>query len=139
MKKYYTRSGNTGSPGSNCSTSSTGNVSNTHGYTCPYYVLAAGIIITKRIEKTKDSKSMMFCTMEDEDGMFEAVFFPESYNRNARVIMNSSFILLKGRLHLKDNSVSLVVRDVYSMSELKKIENLKREEKVKTELLASII
>ncbi|MBM3706261.1 MAG: hypothetical protein FJW66_07045, partial [Actinobacteria bacterium] len=109
----------------------------THGYSYPHYIISAGIIITKRMEKTKDLKNMMFCTMEDEDGMYEAVFFPESYKRNVKIIMSNPFIILRGRLHLKDNNVSLIVMDVYSIPELKKVERLRKEEKIKTELLAA--
>jgi DNA polymerase III subunit alpha len=82
-------------------------------------VTAAGIIISKRIEKTKDGSKMLFCTMEDEDGMYEAVFFPGSYKKNAQTVMNNSFIIVKGRLYPKDNNVSFIVRDVTSLESLK--------------------
>ncbi|MBN1298200.1 MAG: DNA polymerase III subunit alpha, partial [Actinobacteria bacterium] len=54
-------------------------------------VFAAGIIISKRIEKTKNNKNMMFCTMEDQDGMYEAVFFPDKYDKYIKMISCSAF------------------------------------------------
>ncbi|MBE3036656.1 MAG: hypothetical protein IMZ70_06225, partial [Candidatus Atribacteria bacterium] len=80
-------------------------------------VAAAGIIISKRIEKTKYGSKMLFCTMEDEDGMYEAVFFPGSYIKNAQTVMNNSFIIIRGRLHPKDNNVSLIARDAISLKQ----------------------
>ncbi|MBE3138806.1 MAG: hypothetical protein IMZ63_03200, partial [Actinobacteria bacterium] len=80
-------------------------------------VAAAGIIISKRIEKTKYGSKMLFCTMEDEDGMYEAVFFPDSYIKNAQIVMNNSFIIIRGRLHPKDNNVSLIARDAMSLKQ----------------------
>lgn len=80
-------------------------------------VAAAGIIISKRIEKTKGGSKMLFCTMEDEDGMYEAVFFPDSYIKNARTVMNNSFIIIRGRLHPKDNNVSLIARHAISLKQ----------------------
>ena len=64
---------------------------------------------------------MLFCTMEDEDGMYEAVFFPDSYRKNGQIVMNNSFIIIRGRLHPKDNNVSLIARDVMSLKPLKSI------------------
>ena len=62
---------------------------------------------------------MLFCTMEDEDGMYEAVFFPDSYRKNAQTVMNNSFIIIRGRLYPKDNNISLIARYAMSLESLK--------------------
>mgnify|MGYP005850171435 CR=1 FL=1 len=99
-------------------------------------IFTAGMVLSKRIEKTKDNKNMMFCTMEDEDGMYEAVFFPDAYCRNIKIIAASLFLILRGRLHLKDNNVSIIVKDVISVEAVKKIKRIQNEENIKAELLS---
>ena len=96
----------------------------------PYfkYIFTAGIVISKRMEKNRDSKNMMFCTMEDEDGMYEAVFFSEAYRKNAKIITNYPFIIIKGRLHFKDNNVSVIAKDAVNIASLKKLEDLRKED-----------
>ena len=96
----------------------------------------AGIVISKRIEKTKDNKNMMFCTMEDEDGMYEAVFFPDAYCKNAKIIAASPFLIIRGRLHFKDNNVSIIAKDAISVAAVKKIKRMRNEENIKAEFLS---
>jgi len=82
------------------------------------YVCTAGFIINRRIEKTRDGNKMLFCTMEDEDGMYETVFFPDSYRKNARAVMNQPLIIIKGRLHFRDNNISVVAREAVGISSI---------------------
>ncbi len=100
-------------------------------------IITAGIIITKRIEKTKNNENMMFCTLEDEDGMYEAVFFPAVYKNNLSLITNNLFILLKGKLYLKDNYISLIVKNSYSISSIKDISEFKQHEDIKITILSN--
>ncbi len=79
-------------------------------------ICTAGFIISRRIEKTRDGGKMLFCTMEDEDGMYETVFFPDSYRKNAGVVMNQPLIIIKGRLHFRDNNISVIAREAISIS-----------------------
>ena len=99
-------------------------------------IFTAGIVISKRMEKTRDSKTMMFCTMEDEDGMYEAVFFSEAYRKNAKIIANHPFIIIKGRLHFKDNNVSVIAKDAVNIASLKKLEDLRKVENIKAGFLS---
>ena len=78
---------------------------------------------------------MLFCTMEDEDGMYEAVFFPDSYRKNAQTVMNNSFIIIRGRLHSKDNNVSLIARDAISIESLKNSRKQHFQSIIKTSLV----
>ncbi len=108
-------------------------------YTEPPYlkdIFTAGIVISKRMEKTRDLKNMMFCTMEDEDGMYEAVFFSEAYRKNAKIIANHPLIIIKGRLHFKDNNVSVIAKDAVNIASLKKLEDLRKAENIKAGFLS---
>ena len=100
-------------------------------FSYPRNIYTAGIVISKRIEKTRDSKEMMFCTVEDEDGMYEVVFFPDAYRRSIMVIMNNPFIIIKGRLHFKDNNVSVIASEVKSITLLKRCAALRKEENIR--------
>ncbi|MBM3712993.1 MAG: hypothetical protein FJW56_06105, partial [Actinobacteria bacterium] len=102
----------------------------------PKDIFSAGIVISKRIEKTKDNKNMLFCTMEDEDSMYEAVFFPDSYLKNAKIIAASPFLIIRGRLHFKDNNVSVIAKDAISVEAVKKIKMIQNEENIKAEFFS---
>ncbi len=101
-------------------------------------VISAGIVVSKRIEKTRDNRNMMFCTMEDEDGMYEAVFFPDAYMRNARTLMTSSFIIINGRLHLKDNNVTVIAREAFSIQSIKKMIEEKKAETARIGFISEV-
>ena len=101
------------------------------GFSYPKEIYTAGIVISKRIEKTRDLKEMMFCTIEDEDGMYEAVFFPEAYRNNIKTIMNNPFVIIKGRLHFRDNTVSVIAHDAISIGLLKKCAAARREDDIR--------
>ncbi len=100
------------------------------------FIFSAGMITSKRAEKTKDNKNMMFCTMEDEDGMYEAVFFPEAYQKNLKTIINNSFIIIRGGLHLRDNNISIIAKDAISIPAIKKLDYLRDQENIKAEFIS---
>jgi DNA polymerase III alpha subunit len=74
--------------------------------------------------------------MEDEDGMYEAVFFPDAYCKNAKIIAASPFLIIRGRLHFKDNNVSIIAKDAISVAAVKKIKRMRNEENIKAEFLS---
>ena len=101
-------------------------------------IFTAGMVITRRIEKTRDGKNMLFCTLEDEDGMYESVFFPDAYRRNTRTIMNESVIIIEGRLHFKDENISVIGRNVISPLFLKKKKSDIKKADIKNDILARV-
>ncbi len=64
-------------------------------------IFNAGIIIARKIKKTRDGKDMLLCIMEDEDGMYEIIFFPHAYKKNLKIIINHSAIMVRGQNLLK--------------------------------------
>jgi len=99
-------------------------------------IFTSGIVIARRIEKTKNEQPMLFCTIEDEDGMYESVFFSDTFKRNSKIIMDQSPVIIKGRLHLRDGAISIIAKDVISLVLLKKLENNSTKDNIKTNLLA---
>lgn len=101
-------------------------------------IFTAGIIITRKIKKTRDGKNMLLCTMEDGDGMYESVFFPDVYKKNSKIIMNQSAIIIEGRLCFKDGEISIIGRNVISLIHLKKIKSRTRKDSVRNNLLTEV-
>lgn len=101
-------------------------------------IFTAGIIITRKIKKTRDGKNMLLCTMEDGDGMYESVFFPDVYKKNSKIIMNQSAIIIEGRLCFKDGEISIIGRNVISLIHLKKIKSRTRKDSVRNNLLTEL-
>ncbi len=118
----------------------TGNKKTERSINCTYLkdIFVGGIVIARRIEKTKKGKAMLFCTLEDESGMYESVFFPDIYKKNAKIIMNETPVVIKGRLYLKDEHISIVARDVISLISLKKLKRESRRDYVKNNLLIGV-
>ncbi len=98
-------------------------------------IFTAGIIITRKIKKSRDGKNMLLCTMEDRDGMYESVFFADSFKNNSRIIMNSSVLVIEGRLCLKDGQISVIGKNAVSLIHLKKTKSRARKDSIKNNLL----
>ncbi|MGM0365436.1 MAG: DNA polymerase III subunit alpha [Actinomycetota bacterium] len=100
------------------------------------YVLAAGRVINRRIEKTRDGKPMLFCTLEDEGGMYESVFFPKSYAQNKKEVLACSHLLIKGRVNAGDGSSSVIVSKAWGLENLKKAKQGLKDGIIKNELIS---
>jgi error-prone DNA polymerase len=57
-----------------------------------------GWLITFRHMGTKDFRNMMFCTFEDQRGTFEAVLFPEAYERYGALVFETRMMRVTGRI-----------------------------------------
>lgn len=99
-------------------------------------IFTAGIIINRRTEKTRDGKSMLFCTIEDRDGMFESVFFPGSYTGNSNILTNRTIVIVAGRLHYRDGNITLIGDKAIDLFHLKKIGSDLKKENLKQDILA---
>jgi len=99
-------------------------------------IFIAGIIINRRIEKTRNSKRMLFCTIEDSDGMFESVFFPESYMENLNILTERTIVIIEGKLHYKDGNITLIGSKAIDPFRLKKIGSELKKESLRQNILA---
>ncbi len=57
-----------------------------------------GWLITFRHVGTKDCRNMMFATFEDQRGTFEAVLFPEAYERYGALVFETRTMRVTGRV-----------------------------------------
>ena len=75
-------------------------------------VHVAGWLITGKLVKTKQGDPMKFLTFEDETGLVETVFFPETYARYAHLLCNGRPYLLFGQVEMEWGAVTLTVIQV---------------------------
>jgi DNA polymerase III subunit alpha len=61
-------------------------------------VTLLGWLITFRHVGTKDYRNMMFCTFEDQRGTFEAVLFPEAFERYGGLVFETRTMRATGRV-----------------------------------------
>jgi len=61
-------------------------------------VTLPGWVVTFRRVGTKDYRNMMFVTLEDQRGLFEAVLFPEAYERYGGLVFESRTLRVTGRV-----------------------------------------
>ena len=99
-------------------------------------IFIAGIIINKRIEKTRNNKRMLFCTIEDRDGMFESVFFPESYIENSNILTDRTIVIIEGKLHYRDGNIALIGSKVIDPFRLKRLDSEIKKENLRQNILA---
>jgi len=57
-----------------------------------------GWVVTFRHVGTKDYRNMMFVTLEDQRGLYEAVLFPEAYERCGGVVFETRLLRVTGRV-----------------------------------------
>jgi DNA polymerase-3 subunit alpha len=57
-----------------------------------------GWLITFRAVGTKDYRNMMFLTLEDQRGIYEAVLFPDAYERYGALVFETRTLRVSGRV-----------------------------------------
>ncbi len=57
-----------------------------------------GWLITFRAVGTKDYRNMIFLTLEDQRGVYEAVLFPEAYERYGGLVFETRMLRVSGRV-----------------------------------------
>ncbi len=61
-------------------------------------VTLLGWLVTFRHVGTKDYRNMMFLTLEDQRGLYEAVLFPEAYERYGGLVFETRVLRVTGRV-----------------------------------------
>jgi DNA polymerase III alpha subunit len=98
-------------------------------------IYCAGIMLNRRVEKTKDGSKMLFCTVEDEDGIFEAVFFPAFYQKYLKVLSESKALIIKGTLKYRDGDITVMGKEAIDPVALKRLSLSYRKESIKQDIL----
>ncbi len=75
-------------------------------------IKTAGIFTKCRRIKTKSKRNMAFCTLEDGQGMLDAVLFPEVWKNAKKLIDNKIPVRVKGKLEINESGRSLIVDEI---------------------------
>jgi len=70
---------------------------------CGKRVTLLGWMITFRHVPTKNYRNMMFVTLEDQRGLFEAVLFPEAYEKYGGLVFETRVLRVTGRVERDGN------------------------------------
>ncbi len=76
----------------------------------------AGTIVAGKEVGTKHGESMAFYTFEDEDGLFETVFFPKAYASALPTLEGNRAVLMVGRARSEYGAVSLHVEEAFGLN-----------------------
>ena len=84
-------------------------------------VSMAGIVTSiKKIFTKKDNRAMAFATMEDLDGSFECVIFPDTYEKYKNTLGESKKLHIKGNISLNDDKPSVLISEVTNLEDITK-------------------
>jgi DNA polymerase III alpha subunit len=78
-------------------------------------VRLSGLLVIAHTPPTKSGKRVMFLTLEDETGLWDAVVFPKAQKDFARVIYTSELLTVEGKLQRRGRnglSISIIVDQV---------------------------
>ncbi|MFA5014348.1 MAG: DNA polymerase III subunit alpha [Actinomycetota bacterium] len=98
-------------------------------------IFTAGIVISRKINKSRDGRNMLLCTMEDRDGMYETVFFPDASKNSSKTIMSRSALIIEGRPCFKDGEISVIGKNAAGLTDLKRAKSGIRKDNIKNILL----
>ena len=78
-------------------------------------VRTAGLLITGKVVSTKQGEPMEFLTFEDETGLVETTFFPNTYRRFCAMLDRHRPYVLCGRVEADFGAVTLTVKTVEAL------------------------
>ncbi|MDO4488901.1 MAG: DNA polymerase III subunit alpha [Eubacteriales bacterium] len=84
-------------------------------------VVMGGIIENAKNKLTKDGKSMIFLTIEDLYGSYQAIAFPKTYEKHKATLTEEMRIYIDGHISIgRDEEASVIIDNVVSFDDAKK-------------------
>jgi error-prone DNA polymerase len=80
------------------------------------HITVAGGVICRQRPAT--AKGFVFLTLEDETGMANVVIRPQLFESRKRVILNSDFMSITGKLQLDEGVVNVIAEDATTLASL---------------------
>lgn len=78
-------------------------------------IRCAGWLLTGKVVSTKTGEVMEFLTFEDDTGILETTFFPETYRRSAHMLQTGRAYILTGIVDEDYGAVTLTVENVSAL------------------------
>ncbi len=79
-----------------------------------YRIKTAGLVLVR--QKPGSAKGVMFITIEDETGVANLVIWPSLYEKQRRVILTSSMLMVDGSIQREGQVVHIVARKLTDLS-----------------------
>jgi error-prone DNA polymerase len=79
-------------------------------------VKVAGIVLVRQRPGT--AKGVCFMTIEDETGWANAVIFPNLFDKQRKEILQSTLIMLEGKLQIEGEVIHVIVGKCYNISKM---------------------
>jgi error-prone DNA polymerase len=76
-------------------------------------VRAGGLVIVRQRPET--ASHLMFMTLEDETGLFNAIVYPQTYERLRRVLRGEPLVVVEGPLQKQDGVTHVLVRRAWPL------------------------
>lgn len=83
------------------------------------HIIAGAINGFKTIKTKKDNSEMAFLSVSDETGSIEVVVFPKSYAKLKAIFQMNRVILLKGKVNLREEQVSIILDNAVALDTIK--------------------
>ena len=85
-------------------------------------MILAGMISGVRTMITRKSQEMARLTIEDFDGVIDAIVFPKVYERNRNLIRNDMIVGVSGRVSFKDESdAEILIEDIVPIEDIARL------------------
>ncbi len=75
-------------------------------------ILIAGLLIQVRRQFTRHQQVMAFLLLEDEAGLFEAIAFPEVFQRHFSLLVKEALLVIKGKISDKDSEEKIIIQEI---------------------------
>jgi DNA polymerase III alpha subunit len=79
-------------------------------------VSLVGLVASGKEALTRNGRSMVFITLEDEEDLFETVLFPGVFARHRRAVQGGGLLLVCGRVEGEPGACSLTLRRISRLS-----------------------
>ncbi|MDP2906231.1 MAG: DNA polymerase III subunit alpha [Candidatus Omnitrophota bacterium] len=83
--------------------------------------LVALIAKIKQTTTRAKQEKMAILKLEDLEGSVEALVFPRAYQKVSRYLLNSTVVMVKGNLNLKEDTPKILVNDLFPFDEAYKL------------------
>ena len=102
-------------------------VINTSKFNDGDFVILAGMLSGVRTMITRKSQEMARLTLEDFDGVIDAIAFPKVYEKKRNIIRNDQIVGLSGRVSFKDESdAEILIEDVVPVEDIASLARSRR-------------
>ncbi|MFN8591306.1 MAG: error-prone DNA polymerase [Thermomicrobiales bacterium] len=78
-------------------------------------IQVAGLVVCRQRPGT--AKGITFLLLEDEHGLLNVIVFPDLYSEHRHVVRGEPFLVIKGVLQQRNNTINLVAERIWPLSE----------------------